>query len=219
MREIFEESMDSLDEIKQKILHVCRRLYEWRMVDATGGNVSVRFGPDRVIATPTGMSKGFLQADDLVELDLEGRPVGRGKRTVTSEIGLYLRIFHARPDVAAAIHAHPPHATAFAVTGRSIDTDALPESVVILGKVPLVPYGTPGMDELYNEVEKFLPGHDVFLLANHGALTLGKDVIEACHRMECLEHTAMILWLAESLGGINRLKPEQVAALLSIHKK
>jgi len=211
--------MESLDEIKENILHVCSRLYQWQMVDATGGNVSARFGTDKVIATPAGMSKGFLKAKDLVELDLEGRPLEREEKQVTSEIGLYLRIFQARPDVAAAIHAHPPHATAFAVTGKSLTTDALPESAVFLGKVPLVPYGTPGTDELHTEVDKYLARHDVFLLANHGALTLGRNIIEAYHRMECLEHTARILWLAESLGRVKRLSSEQVDRLLSIHKK
>ncbi|HUU29737.1 MAG TPA: class II aldolase/adducin family protein [archaeon] len=211
--------MDSLDRVKQDILHVCRRIYEREMVASNDGNVSVKVGPDRVICTPTGMSKGFLQPEDLVITDLEGNPLNEGSRKVTSEIRIYLRIFQLRPDISAAVHAHPLTATALAVAGRTVDSEVLPESVLSLGKVPLVPYGTPGTEELAGQIAKYLPEHNVFLLANHGALALGRNVIQAYHRMECLEHTAKILFLAESMGRVNRLTREQIARIYEVHGK
>ena len=209
--------MDQILTVKNQVLHVCRRIYEREMVASNDGNVTARVGSDRIIATPTGMSKGFLKEDDLVLTDLQGNIVGEPGRKVTSEIRIYYKIYRMRPDVFAAVHAHPLHATAYAASGRTIDTEVLPESVLSLGKVPLVPYGTPGTDELAEQIEKYLQEHEVFLLANHGALALGRDVIEAYHRMECLEHTARIIFLAESLGGAKKLTPRQISKLFEVH--
>ncbi len=209
--------MDSLKEIKSQIIHVCRRIYQREMVASNDGNVTVRAGEDRVVATPSGMSKGFLREEDLVLTDMDGNIIEGKDRSVTSEIKIYCNIYRNRPDVKAAVHAHPLHATAYAAAGKTVDSKVLPESVLSLGEVPLVPYGTPGTDELAGQVEKYLDRHEVFLLANHGALALGRNVIEAYHRMECLEHTARIVFLAETLGGAIQLTPEQIAGIFEVH--
>jgi len=209
--------MDSLKEIKSQIIHVCRRIYQREMVASNDGNVTVRAEEDRIVATPSGMSKGFLREEDLVLTDMDGNIIEGKDRSVTSEIKIYCNIYRNRPDVKAAVHAHPLHATAYAAAGKTVDSKVLPESLLSLGEVPLVPYGTPGTDELAAQVEKYLDRHEVFLLANHGALALGRNVIEAYHRMECLEHTARILFLAETLGGAIQLTPEQIADIFKVH--
>ena len=213
--------MDSAEkeikEIKEQILHVCRRLYERNMVASNDGNVTVRVGEDRIIATPSGMSKGFLTADDLVLADMEGKVIEGRDRSITSEIRIYTQIYRRRPDVKAAVHAHPLYATAYAAAGRTVDTQVLPESALSLGPVALVPYATPGTSGLADQIERFLDKHEVFLLVNHGALALGANVLEAYHRMECLEHTARIVYLAEPLGGALRLAPKQIEAILEVY--
>ncbi len=209
--------MHSLDEIKAQMLHVCRRIYEHEMVASNDGNVTVRVDERHILATPSGMSKGFLTAEDLVLTDLKGNPVVDNGRKVTSEIKIYCRIYELRPDVGAAVHAHPIYATACAAAGRSVNPRVLPESVLSLGEVPLVPYGTPGTDELAGRVAEYLEGHEVFLLANHGALALGTNVIEAYHRMECLEHTARIVHLADTLGGAISLSGERIGQIFEVH--
>jgi L-fuculose-phosphate aldolase len=209
--------MDSLKETKENIIHVCRRIYAREMVASNDGNVTVRFAEDRVLATPTGMSKGFLTEDDLVVTDMEGNVVEGNGHAVTSEIRIYLRIYRERDDVRAAVHAHPLYATAYAAAGLTVDSKVLPESVLSLGEVPLVPYGTPGTDELADRIGVHLNDHEVFLLENHGALALGGDVVAAYHRMECLEHTARIVYLARELGGANNLEPEQIGAIFEVH--
>jgi len=193
-------------------------MYAREMVASNDGNLTVRIGPDRILATPAGKSKGFLTEDDLIVTDLDGNVVDGSGREVTSEIRIYLRIYRVREDVGAAVHAHPLHATAYAVAGKSVASDVLPESVLSLGYVPLVPYGTPGTDQLADRIEEYLEDYDVILLQNHGALALGRDVVEAYHRMECLEHTAKIIFLAEALGGANHLRPEQIAHIFSVYE-
>ena len=210
------EYMDSLAEAKSKIIHVCRRIYEREMVASNDGNVTVRIGEDRILATPTGMSKGFLTEDDLVLTDLDGNVV-EGGGAVTSEIKIYIQIYRSRADVRAAVHAHPLYATAFAACGKTVSTDVLPESANSLGYVPLVPYATPGTEQLASRIGEYLADHEVFLLQNHGALALGGDVVEAYHRLECLEHTARIVYLAQTIGGMSRLTPEQIGGIFEVH--
>lgn len=176
------------------------------------GNLSVRLGPDRALVTPSGMIKALVRPGDMVEVSREGRP-RRGRRKPTSELDLHLRILQCRPDVGAVVHAHPPTATAFAVAGEGFETFVLPELIFQVGRVPLVPYGTPGTRELGDRVEPFLADADALLLANHGAVTFGPTLDVAWIRMETLEHAARILAAARQLGRVIELDPAAVAKL------
>ena len=198
-----------------EIVRVCRRLWERGLVAGQDGNVSVRLAPARVLVTPAGASKGELRADDLVEVDLDGAPLGprRPGRTASSEVRMHLSVYRARPDVGAVVHAHPPTATAFAVAGEDLMRPVLPEIVATLGGVPLVPFAPPGGDELAAAVASHAGRHDAVLLANHGATTLGPTLTVAHQRMESLEHAACILLAARLLGRVRELAPDQVRAL------
>ena len=182
-------------------MRVCRRLYERGLIAGPDGNVSVRLGPDRVLVTPAGMSKVEVRAADLIELTLDGRAVrpGRGAGVASSELQVHLAAYRVRPDVRAVVHAHPPVATGFAIAGETLDHDALAELVYGVGRVPLVPYATPGTRELADQVARFLDGHDVVLLANHGAVAVGPTLLSAHQRMESLEHAARILLAARQV--------------------
>jgi len=196
----------------EEIVRCCRGLWERGLLAGRDGNVSVRIGPDRLLATPRGALKCELEATDLVEVDLEGRRTS-GSREATTELDLHLRVYQCRPDCGAVVHAHPPAATAFAVAGEGIPGDVLPEITLLMGEVPLVPYATTGTRALGDAAEPFIPDHDAVLLANHGALTWGPDLRMARIRMESLEHGARILLAARALGTVNRLTREQIDAL------
>lgn len=196
------------------IVTVCRRLYERGLIAGGEGNVSVRLGPDRVLATPAGLSKVDVTEADLVEVALDGRRLAGGRR-VSTEIAMHLRVHARRPDVRAVVHAHPPTATGFAVAGEDFMAAVLPEVIFGLGPVPLVPYGQPGTPELADRLEPFVAGHDVFLLANHGATACGPTLTLAHQRMESLEQAARIVLAARLLGRVTPLAPEQVQALLA----
>ena len=194
------------------IVRCCRRLWEAGLIAGADGNVSVRLGPRRVLVTPSGLLKCDLAAADLVEVDLAG--VRRsGSRRASSELDLHLRVYRSRPDCGAVVHAHPPMATAYAVAGEPIPADVLPELILYLGSVPLVPYAMTGTPALGDAVEPFLATHVAVLLANHGAVAWGPDLATAQLRMESLEHSARILLAARALGHTTRLTPEQVRAL------
>ncbi len=199
---------------KRNIIQVCQRLYERGLIAGPDGNVSVRLGPDRVLVTPAGMSKVDVGIDDLVEITLEGKRI-RGGRRASSEVAVHLRIYQRRPDVEAVVHAHPPVATGFAVAGEGFTECVLPEVIFQVGWVPLVPYATPGTSALADQFDPFIPSHDAFLMANHGAMTAGSSLTVAHQRMESLEHTARIMLTARLLGRVNTLSSNDVQALVS----
>jgi L-fuculose-phosphate aldolase len=199
---------------RSAIVRVCRRLYERGLVAGPDGNVSVRLDDGSILVTPSGMSKVDVTAGDLVVVDIEGRRIA-GERQPSSELRMHLRIYRCRADVRAVVHAHPPTATGFAVAGESFVAPVLPEVILQMGTVPLVRYATPGTDALADNFEPFLQKHDAFLMANHGATTIGPTLELAHQRMESLEHAAKILLVARSLGRVNELSAADVMALHS----
>lgn len=194
------------------IARVCRRLYERGLVAGPDGNVSVRLRDGSILVTPSGMSKVDVTLDDLVLVDVDGK-VRDGRRKPSSELRMHLRIYELRVDVFAVVHAHPPTATGFAVAGESFMAPVLPEVILQMGEVPIVRYATPGTAALANSFDPYLEHHDAFLMANHGATTIGATLELAHQRMESLEHAARIILTARLLGTVNELSAADVKAL------
>lgn len=203
--------MNARDVARQMAL-CCRQLAAHGLIAGQDGNLSVRLSPTRVLVTPSGVIKELVSGADMVEVDLSGR-AQRGRHKPTTELDLHLRILQRRPDVGAVVHAHPPCATGFAVAGEAFDKFVLPELILSVGQVPLVPYGTPGTPELGQRAEPYIAGHDALLLANHGAVTVGPTLEAAWIRMESLEHAARILFTARALGRVTELSADSVARL------
>lgn len=198
--------------LAREICRVGEQLWQRGLIGGSEGNIGVRLGPSRLLVTPRGRAKGDLAPDDLVEVDLEGRPV-RGPGEPSTELLMHLAIFRARPDVAAVVHAHPPTATGFATAGQGINCECVPELLATLGEVPLVPYGMGGTPELSAQLQPYLAAHDALLLANHGVVTMGSTLDQAHWRMESVEQAARILFTARILGGPVRLDAVEVARL------
>jgi L-fuculose-phosphate aldolase len=193
---------------------VGRRLWQRDLVGANEGNISVRLSSRQILCTPTGVSKGHMRPDDLVVIDNHGEPVRGG--LPSSEIKLHLRILALRKDCQAVIHAHPPVATAFALAGEPIPDDLMPEAAYVLGSVATVPFGMPGTEELPNMIEPLLEDHKTFLLANHGAVVMGKDLTDALFRMETLERVARVLMLARAIGEPQQMPDKAFQHMLNV---
>src|SRR2546429_7268776 len=189
----------SEEQHRREICIAGRWMYERGHIVACEGNISVRLDDGTVLTTPTCMNKGMLSPEDLVVTDLQGRQLS-GDRKFSSELAMHLLFYRMRPDVMAICHGHPPTATGFACAGRALNHALLPEVVVGLGQIPLVQYATPGTQELSEAIEPFVPHYDALLLANHGAVTCGPDLLTAFFRMETIEHCAKITLAAEMAG-------------------
>ena len=195
---------------------VGKLLYDRGYVAANDGNLSMKTAPDRLLVTPSGVSKGRLTPDMLLVTDLEGN-VLEGNRHPSSETKMHLAVYRGRLDVGAVVHAHPPVSTAFAVCRRGMETPYLSELVTGLGAVPCTPsFAMLSTDQVPRSVEPYLADHCAVLLANHGALTWGEDLWEAFDRMETVEHTAKILLNARLLGDPVALTQEETAELRSM---
>lgn len=199
-------------EYRQNIVEVGRMVYAKGWVAANDGNISIRLDQNRILATPTGVSKGMMQPDDLIICDLNGDKI-EGWRERTSEIAMHTTVYKLRPDVRAVVHAHPPVSTGFAVAGKALNLAILPEVVIGLGCVPLAEYGLPGTPALTDGMLPYIPKYDALLMANHGAVCYGEDVFKAYFKMETLEHVARITLVAEMLGGPKLLPRAEVEKL------
>ena len=206
--------------LRADIVEIGRRLWTRGFVASNDGNISVRLGPDRLLMTPASVSKGFMTTEMMVITDMDGTLVtGAPGRKPSSEILMHLVAYRARPDVGAVVHAHPPLSTGFAVAGIPLDRAVLAEVVTTLGSIPIADYGTPSTSELANAVAPFVKSHDGLLLANHGALALGRDLFSAYYKMETIEHFAQISLVARQLGRENLLSREEVGRLQQLRDR
>jgi L-fuculose-phosphate aldolase len=178
----------------------------------------VRLEDGTVLCTPTLMSKAWIEPDDLVIVDRHGRKLS-GWRNVSSEIGMHLFIYRKRPDIGAVVHAHPPTATGYAASGIPLDNPLVSEIVVSLGSVPLAHYETPGTPELAESLAPLVGDHDAILMANHGVVTFGEDLLDAYMNMETVEHYAKIALVAHMLGKQQPLSDTHVTKLREIRLK
>lgn len=206
-------------EVRQQIVEVARRCYDRGLIVAGDGNISVRVAPGRIIATPSGVSKGWMKPEMMVVVNEDGQPLEETKYRVSSEFPMHRVIYQARPDINAVVHGHPPHATGFAVAGLALDKAICSEVVLTLGCVPLAGYGTPSTSELTAAIEPFLLYHDALLMANHGAVAYADTLEKAFNKLETVEHTARISIIARSLGNENTLPPEAIEKLYEIRER
>lgn len=196
--------------LRREMVAIGRRMNENGLIVAVEGNLSVRFGSHAFLVTPAGVNKGDLKLQDLLEIDFQGRcPRGRP----TSEWPLHREIYRCRPDITAVCHAHPPWATAFAAVGRDLDGSLLTETAAQLPRVPLAARAEPGTEALAVSVVPLMAHHDAVLLGNHGAVTVGKDLREAFHRLETVERLAQVTLLSEAAAGRPLLSPESLNRL------
>lgn len=197
---------------RQDLVEIGRRLWQRGLVSANDGNLSVRLGDDKLLCTPSGVSKGFLRAENLVITNLAGESVEQARKP-SSELKMHVKIYRSRRDVKAIVHAHPPHATAYALLQRPLPRFIMPEMEVLLGPVAVVPYRTPGTQEFADAFDQFVSTCDAFILNNHGATTVGRSLEEAWFRMESLDQSCRILLLAMQTGEPKEI-PEQHRAVL-----
>jgi len=208
------------DEIKQQICQIGRRMYDSGFVAANDGNITVKTAGNKIITTPTGVSKGFMTPEMLITVDGEGNVLAaNSKWRPSSEVKMHLRVYQERPDVQAVVHAHPPYATAFAINGTPLNKPLMAEAVVSLGCVPVAGYATPSTSEVPESIAAYLEHFDAVLLANHGALSWGEDLLTAYHKLESVEFYAKLTFLSTQLGNPQLLSTTQIEQLYAIREK
>jgi len=209
----------SEQQLRRDIVDVCRRIYEHGWFAATDGNVSIRLGDGRILATPTGVHKGLrMKDDDIIVVDMAGKRLS-GTREASSELRMHLAAYQERADIRAVVHAHPTNCIAFSLAGVSLAQCLLPEIVFTFGSIPTTAYTTPTTEEVPAEIRKWIRRFDAMILDRHGSLTVGRDVFDAYDKLERMEHVAEITFRARMLGPIRPLTCEQVTRLQQVGEK
>ena len=203
---------------RRAIADVCHRLYDRGYLVATSGNVSVR-QENGFLITPASTRKDAVECDMIVACDAAGLPLGVSGKRPSSETAMHASVYGLRPDVGAAIHAHPHYCLACSLADISLTEMLLPELAVYIGPVPSVPYATPGSEEMGEALRPFISAHNAFLLSRHGVLVLGKDLEDAFNRLEHLEHVAHVAYLVSSMGTIEPLTKTELRKLTSHARK
>lgn len=204
--------------LRKDLLNICHKVYQKGFVSAYDGNLSVRLNTKKILITPSGKCKGELTADDLMEIDYNGK-VLKGKGKVSSEVKMHLLAYNKRNDINSVIHCHPVYATAFASSGIGLTKPVLPEVILTLGNVPLCKYGTPSTGEVPSSMLPYIDYAWALLLENHGAVTFGEDINSAYYRMEKLEHAAHTIAVCKLLGGEKLIPVKKLRKLYSIAEK
>jgi L-fuculose-phosphate aldolase len=202
--------MKYIDE-RKLICEIGRRMYEREFVASNDGNISCRVDDNQMLITPSGVSKGFMQPNEIVLMDFEGK-VLEG-RNPSSEFPMHTIVYKTRPEINAVCHAHPAYTTAFAICEVDINQPILQEVILTLGEIVTIPYAITGSNHLAENLEPNLEGNSAFLLKNHGALTIGQSLIDSFHKLETLEHFAKIQTITKQLGKVTLLNSDEVESL------
>jgi L-fuculose-phosphate aldolase len=206
-------------EIQKQILLICQQLHSRNLLAAADGNLSYRISDDRILITPTGVTKAFMGLDEIAIINLKGDIISGHP---SSERLMHLEIFRRCPKAKAIIHAHPPTAIAWTLARpelKELPSESLPEVILAAGRIPIVPYARPGTQQMGNVLGAYLPGCRALIMARHGAVCWGEDFMEAYRGMERIEHSSLILATAAQLGGLSRLPPEEIQALYELRRQ
>jgi len=203
--------------LAQQICDVMRLMYEHEFVVANDGNVSARLPNGNLLITASGVLKGYMTPDQVIECDPEGNALD-GRR-VTTEVKMHVAAYQVRPDIRAVVHGHPIYAVAFSLAGISLAECTIPEIIVTMGTIPTAPYATPSTYALPDSLKAFLARSDAVIMERHGVVCIGSDLIDAYKKMEMVEHTAKITHAARTLGVVRPIAPPGVKALLDTRKE
>jgi L-fuculose-phosphate aldolase len=209
--------MKSADEIKRDLVETAKELLASGLVEGTAGNLSARLPDGNVVLSPSSLPYETMTVDDLVVCQLDGKVV-EGTRAPTSEKALHLACLRRHADIGAAIHCHAMFATMFALVRQPIPCAIEEVDVYVGGEVPVAEYRLTGSDELGEEVARHVGDRGAVLMANHGLLTVGKDIRDALKVAKLVERTAQIVWGARALGPIVPLPAETLTKFAPIYK-
>lgn len=211
--------------LREEFVRIGGLMHAKGYVTATDGNISARLDADRFLATPSGLSKGFMSPDQMVVIGWDGRPVGASRYGAardlkpSSEILLHLEAYRQRPDIRALVHAHPPIAVALSIAGIPIAPCLLPEVIITLGSIPTTEYATPSSPEGATVIREHIKTHDAVMLQRHGSVTVGGSPFDAYLKLEKLEHAADITFKLIQLGRQTPFPPGAVDKLLEMRNQ
>lgn len=210
--------IDLYDSISSDICRVGERMWRQGFCAGSDGNISARLDDEMIVITPSGVSKGDMRAAGMCVLRVDDGATVHGPAP-SSERAVHLAVYRARQDVEAVIHSHAPKSTAWACTGLPLPDAVHPEAELLLGRIPVVPYVTPGTGRLAEVTAKSLTPHTAaMLLGSHGTVTLGDSLESALARLEMLEAYCRLVIDLKLIGQTRRLTDAEMTDLLNLKR-
>ena len=202
-------------QLREQILAACKQLETTGLNRGTSGNVSCREA-DHFLITPSGVPVDEMTPSRIVTLNFDGKVIGVGKPS--SEWQFHADILRARPEIHAVVHTHAPHATALACLRE--DLPPFHYMIAIAGgdSVRCAPYALFGTDTLSHHAVEALRDRKACLLANHGMITLGRDLDEAMAIAIELESLCQQYLIARQVGNPTLLSEEEMQAVIERFK-
>jgi L-fuculose-phosphate aldolase len=207
-----------MDTTRNEVIKIGNLLYQKNYIAGTEGNISIRISDDKILTTKSGVCKGNLCSEDLVLVNHAGEPI-EGDNQPSIEFKMHLEVYKNRPEIKAIIHAHPLFVISLSLAGLNFEKQYLPESVIMLGKVPVAKYARPSTGQVPKSIKPYLEKTDIIIMDRHGSLTFGKTLKEAFYKTEILEKTAKIIWLSSRVGPLIPLDPLEIKELLKLRNE
>jgi L-fuculose-phosphate aldolase len=204
-------------DLRVAVVEAGRLCYNQGLMVSNDGNISARLGDNYIVITPAGISKGRMDTEDPIVVDLDGEIVWSkpgSKYKPSTETPMHLEVYKQRDDVRGVIHAHPVYATALTVAGQTIPVDVFPELVLTIGEIPVTDFAIPSSQEDADIIRPLVKNNDAILLRQHGSLTLGKDLNDALINLERVEHVAQVAFMAKMFGEVGHLSNEMMDRLI-----
>jgi len=188
-----------LENQRSAIVEMGLKMVKSGLTTDTGGNLSCADRAENLVAiSPSGIDYHDMLAEDVVVLDMAGNIID-GRLKPSSETGIHLGLYHSRPDISAVVHTHSPYATTMACLNMEIP--AVHYLVGFSGiKVPLAPYATFGTEQLAKNVSETIGKFNAVLMANHGLITVGPDLLRAFYTAEEIEFVARMYYQTQNIG-------------------
>jgi len=142
------------------------------LVEGTWGNISARVSPELMAITPSGRDYSGIKVEDIVLVDLRTMESSGGK--ASTETPLHAAIYRDRPEIFAIVHTHSMSASTVAAARREVPP-ILDDFAQIVGpSLRTADYALPGSTRMTKVVVKAMSGRMAALLANHGAVAVGR---------------------------------------------
>ena len=179
--------------LRSAVVETAREMLRLGLVTGTSGNVSARDG-DSVLITPAALAYEEMSEEDVVELGAGGGALDQGARP-SSERRVHIAIYAARPDVAAIVHTHSVHATAWSFLDEALDTGTEELEAAAGGPVMTARHAPTGSDEIAAAAAAALGDRGAVLLGRHGVVAVGATPAAALATAVVVERQAQMAWL------------------------
>ena len=190
----------SEQELREQLVRYARQMLASGLVKGTSGNVSARPpGSSWCLVTPSGVDYETMRPEDLVRVDLEGRPLGASMKP-SVDTPIHVAVYRARPEVGAFIHTHSPYAAAFSTLHREVPPLITESAGYLGGVVRVLEYVPPARSDTGDAVAAGLGDDRAVLLPNHGVVAVGEDLRKCYVAAHQVEESAYVAFLALQLG-------------------